>query len=84
MAKRTRIFTNRNWPDSESVELIEVDEERGQFFWRIVDRDYYEGYWLEGCFPVDMQFVAEKFAEHGREFDRSKFPHCAGSRVSAT
>lgn len=84
MAKRTRIFTDRKWDSTESIETIEVDEEAGQFFWRLVEDDYYAGYHTEACFPVDMQFVSERFAGGGRIFDRTKFPQCAYSRIANT
>lgn len=59
--KRTRILTNREFPNEGDHELIEVDE-HGTFYWRAVEGG------TEVCFPVDEEFVKEKFFQLGREY----------------
>lgn len=69
--KRARILTNRNFPDGRSVEYIEKDE-CGQFYWRAVDYSLLEDFEhvAECCFPVDLQFVKEKFIECDRVYKK--------------
>ena len=64
--KRTRVLTNRNFPDGKSYEVIEQDH-TGQYYWRA--EDYSMGTEpVECCFPVDLEFVKDKFKELGREY----------------
>jgi len=67
---QSRILTNRNFPDGKSKEWITVDEQ-GRFFWR--GEDYSSpGFELGFGFPVDLQFVKEKFIECGRIYENRK------------
>lgn len=68
--KRVRILTNRDFPNPLDFEFIEKDDS-GQFFWRAGDMMFLQGEEIirtEACFPVDKEFVKEKFKELGREF----------------
>jgi hypothetical protein len=66
---QSRILTNRNFPDGKSKEWITVDEQ-GRFFWRA--DDYSFPFSPVSCgFPVDLQFVKEKFIECGRIYENS-------------
>lgn len=68
MAER-RILTNRKFSLKGSFEALTIDD-RGIVRW--VGDD--EGMGASFSFPVDLDFVKEKFAECGRDFDRSKMP----------
>jgi hypothetical protein len=67
--KRTRLLTNRNFSDGKSWEAIELDA-LGTFFWIAEDEDMQCG----ASFPVDLEFVRDKFREMGRELDESRLP----------
>lgn len=62
--KRTRILTNRNFPNGLDWEALELEEYNGHqyLYWRAVDGG------AECCFPVPMQFAQELFAEQGRAY----------------
>jgi hypothetical protein len=64
--KSSRIWTNRDFPDGKSVEWIE--KINGGFFWKADDYSF-PGMDCVSCgFPVDEEFVKEKFKETGREY----------------
>ena len=80
-AKRTRLFTNRNFIDPEAFEFIEMEVYSGRqyLYWRAGQRDIivdnadttyavvYTGM-AEACFPVCVEFVKELLQKHGREY----------------
>lgn len=65
--KRLRILTNRNYADG--FEAVEWDARYRQFFWYAEERA------VVACFPCDLQFAQEKFAECGRSLDVTKLPN---------
>lgn len=80
--KRTRILTNRDFPGSEGAfEFIEMEVYNGQeyLYWRfgetIVDADGHK-VTGEGCFPISVDLVQERFAELGREYRPSGKERC--------
>lgn len=66
LKKTTRILTNREFSQG-GYEAIEINE-HGFLMWRACERD------MEAAFPVDADFVADKFRECGRDFDPSRLP----------
>lgn len=67
--KRTRILTNRNFPpETKGWEFIEKDD-LGNFYW--IAGEFYCGMNTEACFPVDEEFVREKFIEIGRVYNEN-------------
>ena len=65
--KRLRILTNREFENG--YEAIEWDAAHRQFFWYAEERG------MVACFPCDLEFAAEKFAEMGRSLDVTKLPN---------
>ncbi len=68
-----RLLTNRNFLDGKSVEWIEFCN--GGFLWKADDHSE-PGRVISAAFPVDLQFVKDKFAECGRVFDAGRRPAC--------
>ena len=66
-ARRLRILTNRNY--EVGYEAIEWDAEHQQLFWFAEEGN------VVACFPCDLTFASEKFAECGRELDVTKLPN---------
>lgn len=66
-----RILTNRKFPDGKSFEWIEFVN--GGFLWKGEDHSM-KGPIVRFGFPVDAEFVADKFRECGREFDKQLLP----------
>lgn len=64
--KRQRILTNREYPNK-SFEAIEKDD-KGQFYWYAEEVNHTLDEKQTACFPVDLDFVKDKFKECGREF----------------
>jgi hypothetical protein len=69
--KAIRLWTNPTYKNTPSAEYIEIHENK-VMFWKCVEDG--EGIELECSFPCDVEFVASKFQESGREFDQSKLP----------
>lgn len=76
--KRERLLTNRNFPENDTAfEFIEREEYEGKHYLyhrcgetRIELND--DGSWkiheAEGCFPISVDLVQERFKELGREY----------------
>ncbi len=90
-AKRTRLLTNRDFPENNSAfEFIEMEEIDGrQYLYQRMGEDRIEVFeegddWrykvvsAEGCFPISVDLVQERFAELGREY------HPTGKEVAKT
>ncbi len=85
-----RILTNRNFESNKFLEYlglkerdyeaIEIDD-NGFATWKAVEHtvllkgDKLVINAIESCFPVDIDFINEKFQECGRTFDEHKIPH---------
>lgn len=70
--KRTRILTNRNFPkESNGFEFIEMEEIEGReyLYWRAGETR--DGITVEGCFPISVDLVQERFNELGRDYNPS-------------
>lgn len=65
-AKRTRLLTNRSYPDGKSYEAIERDG-NGQLYWVGVDHAALPTK-VTFCFPVDEAFAKHVFQLCGREW----------------
>lgn len=66
-SKRQRILTNRDFPN-EGFEFIETETIDGKdyLYWRCGET--IGGIKAEGCFPVSVDFVRERFNELGRTY----------------
>lgn len=67
--KRTRLLTNRDFPEAQDAfEYIEMEEIDGRQYLYQRMGETSLGTKAEGCFPISVDLVQERFQELGRSY----------------